>query len=628
MIKIGDNMRELLKEVKFKIDKVETFEDSAKYKIEIKVPMTLGWIERMKFIIETTTERKALQLKHKKNEDGFVYFEGEVNLSTKALYHYYFSFEANHNFIYLKNKNQENVNSISKNEMWKMSVNFNVPEWSFGKIMYQIFPDRFKKGSSEPLKEMPNRIIHKSWDEDVIIGPNNNGRWNVDFFGGDLKGIIEELEFINSLGVTIIYLNPIVLSQSNHRYDAADYEVIDPYVGNIEDLKELCNKAHKMGIKIVLDAVFNHTGNDSRYFNEYGTFPEKGAFQGSDSKYYSFYRKHIADGKTYFGYWWGMKNLPVCDGNSKEWQDYIYGVGGVIDKWFSYGIDGLRLDVADELSDEFIEGINNAVKRNKSDGFIIGEVWKNPMRMKRNYIESGRGMDSVMNYQLIDALIRYYKYADVDFLKGKLNEILSEYPKETIISSMNFTSTHDITRAINIFGSYDFQHYGEWVWDLNSDDRNWQQNYKLSREQYDKAKEIYSSYIYTLAFFPGILSIFYGDEIGMQGMGNLANRRPYTWSKVDTDLLNLFQTIGRIRKKEKELETADLELVDANGEYLIFKRINGDTEYLALISRSDHQVKIVLPNDYKNIPILYKLKNSSKEELDSYGGIVLKKINR
>ena len=616
-------MNELLKKVEFKLEKISKKENSAIYKIRIKLPIDLGQIKEVNFVTETTTEQVSHPIKHLKNEDDFVYFESVVELSTKALYHYYFSFKANNNLIYLKNKNQENLNSISKNEMWKLSVNFDVPEWAYGKIMYHIFVDRFNKKSDEPLKEMPNRIIHKSWNEDVIIGPDQNGRWNIDFYGGNLKGIIDKLSYISSLGVTIIYLSPIVLSQSNHRYDTADYERIDPYAGNVDDLKELCDKAHKLGIKIILDAVFNHTGNDSRYFNEYGTFPEKGAFQGPDSKYYNFYRKHVFDGQTYFDYWWGMKNLPVCDGYSKEWQDYIYGVGGIIDKWFSYGIDGLRLDVADELTNEFIEGIRAAVKRNKNDGFIIGEVWKNPMRMNRGYIESGKGMDSVMNYQLVDALIRYFKYADINLLKGRVDEILTEYPTETINSLMNFTSTHDITRAINLFGNYEYS--GEWAWDLKSDDRKWQQNYNLSSEQYRKGKKIYSAYIYTLALFPGILSIFYGDEIGMQGMGNLANRRSYPWNKQDTDLLKLFRTIGELRKKENALETASLELIDVTNEYLVFRRFSKMEEYLVYISRIDYKVKYVLPKSYQNVPILYNLNSSTHDTLNSYGGVVFKK---
>ena len=420
-------------------------------------------------------------------------------------------------------------------------------------------------------------------------------------------------------------MSPVALSQSNHRYDTADYEIVDPYAGTNEDLKELCDKAHKRGMKVILDAVFNHTGNDSKYFNEYNTYPELGAFQSENSKYYSFYKKHKHNNKTYFDYWWGMTNLPVCDGNSRKWQNYIYGKGGVIDLWFSLGIDGLRLDVADELSDDFIKGIRQAVKRNKEDGFILGEVWKNPMKMNRGYIDSGKCMDSVMNYQLVNALIRYYKYGDCDILRNIINELIVEYPEDTLYSLMNFTSTHDITRAINIFGTNKFQRYGEWAWNLNNNDRNWEKNYKMSKQEYELGKKIYGAYIYTLAFLPGNLSIFYGDEIGMQGMGNLANRRPFKWNNIDKDILYLFKEVGKIRKQEKYLEKANLELVDANYYYLAFKRISLISELLVLMNRTNDKINIALPNDYNNGKVLYRLKDSNKNNLDAYGGLVLKK---
>lgn len=620
-------MDEILKKINFKIDKEDTLENSAKYKVTIKIPLSIGWIEKISFNTERKDEQKTFELKHIKNDQEFIYFEKNIELPTSALYYYYFKININGQTIYLKN-NTDNIFNISKDEMWKMSVNFEVPNWAKGKIMYHIFVDRFNKSSSNILTPMPNRSIHTSWDEDIVIVPDNQGRWNTDFYGGDLKGIEEKLDYLYSLGVTIIYLSPIVLSQSNHRYDTADYEMVDPYAGSNQDLKELCIAAHKKGMKIILDGVFNHTGNDSKYFNEYNNFPNLGAFQGEKSIYYPFYRKHIYNNQTYFDYWWGMKNLPVCDGNNESWQKYIYGEGGIIDLWFSLGIDGLRLDVADELSDEFISGIREAVKRNKKDGFILGEVWKNPMRMNRGYIESGKCLDTVMNYQLVNALIRYYKYSDCHTLKEVIKEITTEYPQDTINSLMNFTSTHDITRAINIFGTNNFDYYGEWSWNLINNDRNWEKNYKMTKEEYDLGKKIYSSYIYTLAFLPGNLSIFYGDEIGMQGMGNLANRRPFTWNKIDQELLDLFKKIAIIRQKEKFLETANLELLDVNNEYLSFKRISDLEEILVYMNRTGNKTDIILPRNYLNENISYELNSSAKNTLAPHGGIVLKKIKK
>ena len=615
-------------DITYKLEKMIENKDFNQYYVELRIPMELGFIDSVKFLVENQNSRNAFQLKHVENEDGFAIFKGNVPLKNNALYHYYFSFEANGKFIYFKNKGRENTHEISQDEMWKLSVNFQVPDWAKGKIMYHIFVDRFYRGSNDELTPMKNRDIHQSWDEDIVIGPNDKGLWNVDFYGGDIEGIIEKLDYISSLGVSILYLSPIVWSQSNHRYDTSDYEKVDPYAGSNEDLKRLCIEAHKRGMHVILDAVFNHTGNDSKYFNQYGNFDELGAYQSRDSKYYPFYRKYIDNDKTYFDYWWGMTNLPVCDGNSKIWQEYIYGEGGVIDKWFQFGIDGLRLDVADELSDEFIEGIACAVKRNKEDGFILGEVWKNPMRMNRGYIESTKGMHSVMNYPLADALIRYYKYNDKYKLKEILREMNTEYPDETIESLMNFTSTHDITRAINIFSTKEFQYHGEWAWNLNNDDRLWQKSYQISQEDYIRGKEIYKSYLYALTFLPGNLSIFYGDEVGLQGMGNLANRRVYPWGKEDLELLEFFQKIGKIRKNHEFLEKASLDILDINDQFMQFIRSGKDEEALITVSRTKNNSNYSIPSSYKDSTLLYPLGDSNEEKIGPYGGVVLKKIKK
>ena len=509
--------------------------------------------------------------------------------------------------------------------MYKMSVNFNTPDWAKGKIMYHIFVDRFNRGSTEPLKPMPRRTIYNNWEDEMILGPNQDGIWNADFYGGDLKGIEQKLDYIKSLGVDIIYLSPVVHSQSNHRYDTSDYENVDPYAGCNEDLKSLCDKAHEKGMRVILDAVFNHTGNDSKYFNQYETFDTIGAYQSIYSTYAPFYKKHDHDGKVYYDYWWGMPNLPVCNGYSSEWKNYILGENGIIDKWFELGIDGLRLDVADELTDEFIEGIRTAVKRNKEDGFILGEVWKNPMRMNRGYVESGYGMDSVMNYQLVDALIRYFKYSDIYKLDYIIKDIKREYPTDTINTLMNFTSTHDISRAINIFSTNDFQQYGEWAWNLIRNDLDWCKNFKLTPSQYQQGKEIYKAYIYALAFMPGILSIFYGDEIGIEGIGNLANRKPYPWNKQDLDLLNYFKYIGNIRKEEQFLQEAELNILDINENYFMFERYTDKDRALIAINRTNEEKEFYVPKEYQNKRKVYTLNKSIEGYLSPYGGITIKR---
>ena len=615
-------MEAVLETIKVNFETIQFSDDGNQFQITIQIPMKLGWIGNVKFILD---ENNETTMNYCGQGNGMAFFETNVYLPTKAIYHYYFSWQANGQTMYLKKKNQNVFTAPSLDEKFKLSVNFDVPEWAKGKVMYHIFVDRFRRGSDEPMQEMPRRKIHHSWDEEMIIGPDENGIWNNDFYGGDLKGIEKSLEYLKSLGVDILYLSPIVQSQSNHRYDAADYELVDPYAGNNEDLKSLCEKAHELDMKVILDAVFNHTGNDSKYFNEYGTYPELGAYQSLDSKYSPFYRKHDNNGHIEYEYWWGMKNLPECDGNAQEWIDYITGENGIIDKWFDLGIDGLRLDVADELTDNFISLIRKAVKRNKKDGLIIGEVWKNPMRMNREYISSAKEMDSVMNYLLVDALLRYYKYADVNKLSSIIREILTEYPDDTIKTLMNFTSTHDITRAINLFSCNEFQEYGEWGWNLNNNDNNWCKNYTLTREQYEYGKQVYEAYVFVLNFLPGILSIFYGDEVGLQGMGNLANRKPFPKTNQDEELLEFFRQMGEIRKQEEFLRNADLEVKDINDKYIIYERTNEESSMLVAASRINEDSEFHIPEKYAHPSKVYTLKKSSPGHLSPYGAVAIRR---
>lgn len=614
--------------IEHEINKLSSASDSTIYKIFIKIPMSIGWIERVKFSIGNTKEKKIYQMTYVRNDEEYSYFELQISLETKAIYYYYFSFEANGKFYYYKRINETGDQSITKKECWKLAVNFKVPTWAQGAIMYHVFVDRYRRGEKNPLPKMHNRKIHKSWQEPPVIGKDEDGLWNVDFYGGDLKGIEETLKYIQKLGTDIIYLSPIVRSQSNHRYDTADYFEIDPYAGTDEALKSLCQEAHKRGMHVILDAVFNHTGNDSKYFNEFGNYDNIGAYQSEKSEYYEFYKKHWEDGKMKFSYWWEMKNLPECDGKSEKWQKFIFGEAGVIDHWFDLGIDGLRLDVADELTDEFIEGIKSAAIRNKPDAFIIGEVWKNPMRMGRGYIESGKGMHSVMNYLVVDAIIRYIKYSDVQKLTKVLNEVFTEYPEETIYSLMNFTSTHDISRAIEIFSASNsaFQKLGEWGWNLQDESAEWAKAHELSSKQYKFGKELLKTYMYILAFFPGTISIFYGDEVGLRGIGNLANRAPYPWEKRDKDLLKFFRKLLMIRKKEEFLKIASFRIVKLDDEQFIFERYDNKNKILVAISRTHNQTKLNLPEEYNNADILLKKKDCSKVSLAPFGAILLKKV--
>ena len=610
--------------VEYRIKELKKNDIGCKYNIEIKIP-TNGWIDDVHFVVENKNYYSSVPLKFVRCENGRAIFTGNVDLETSALYRYCFFYRADGKPKHYKREDiTHEEHRIIPDEMWKMSVNFKTPDWAKGKIMYHIFVDRFKRGSQTKLEEMPRRHIHTSWDEDVVIGPDEDKIWNNDFFGGDIQGIIEKLDYLKELGVAILYLSPIMMSQSNHRYDTADYECVDPYAGTNLDLKKLCDEAHQRNMKVILDGVFNHTGNDSKYFNQYKTYDTEGAYQNPNSPYAPFYHYRIRDNQIYYQYWFGFETLPRCNCYSKEWQEYITGVGGVIDKWFNLGIDGLRLDVADELSDTYLELIRRAVKRNKEDGLIIGEVWEDPMNMNRGYIENGKCMDTVMNYQLADALIRYFKYNDINKLAGVIRNINVNYPDETIYTLMNFTSTHDISRPLNIFGTDYFAPYQKWAWDPTIKDLDFCRNFKLTTEQYVHGKEVYKAFVFALAFMPGIFSIFYGDEVGIEGHDNLANRKQYPWGSEDKDLLEFFKSITTLRNKQPFLETANLKILHLNYQYFMFERKNRKQKSLFVVNRTDKEVKIALPSEYQEKEKVYSLNNSTKDKLTPYGAIIVK----
>lgn len=616
------------------ITQIARTENGGKYKVSISIPFELGWIERVKLNITTREQKNVYPMKHVKNENDMAYFETTIELPRYAVYHYYFSFEANSRFQYYKKENTSGDNSVTDEECWKLSVNFDVPEWAKGAIMYQIFVDRYKRTRGLEKPKMKGRDIHNNWTEPPVVGPNKDGKWCVDFYCGDVKGITDTMKYLKKLGVDIIYLCPISESQSNHRYDTADYKSVDPYAGTTDMMKEMCEKAHKYGIKVILDVVFNHTGNDSIYYNEYGHYDSIGAYQvakdprykGMVSPYSDFYDTDCHFGKHEFKFWWNQPNMPKCNGKSEHWRNCICGKEGAIDFYFSLGIDGLRLDVADELLDEFVEDTHTAAVRNKPYAFLMAEMWENNP-MDRGFLKNAKGIHSLMNYRLTDAIMRYYKYCDVNKLREALRFISTEYPEGTILTLMNFTSTHDISRAIEIFGCNIFNEYALWAWDLikGNGDCEWIKQHKMTSYEYHCGKRVLKSYCFALTFLQGIFSIFYGDEVGVQGVGNLANRAPYPWGHRDKDLLKYFRGLGKIRKENQFLRTAEQKIVKIDHEHFVFERYNKNESIMVIVSRTHHITKVDLPEEYRDGEVVARLKSCTKQELSPFGAIAIRK---
>ena len=290
--------------------------------------------------------------------------------------------------------------------MWQIScipADFTTPDWAKGAVIYQLFPDRFRKsGQCDLTGKLQPYTVHKYWHEEVQWQPTPEGIvLNNDFYGGNFKGITEKMDYIASLGVTILYLNPISMSFSSHRYDTGDYKTPDPMLGTEEDFAEMCRAAHACGIKVVLDGVYSHTGSDSLYFNKNSTFEGEGAFNSQESPYYNWYTFYHWPNS--YNAWWSFDTLPTVNKMHPDFVEYIItGEDSVVAHWLKLGADGFRLDVADELPDEFLKLLYDRVKEINPDAYVLGEVWedasnKSAYGQRRKYFTNAE-LDSVMNY--------------------------------------------------------------------------------------------------------------------------------------------------------------------------------------------------------------------------------------
>lgn len=403
------------------------------------------------------------------------------------------------------------------------------PSWYKEAIFYQIFPDRFCNGNEEGkvdgIKE--NSFIYGSWYDLPYYVRNERGaieRW--DFKGGNLKGIRSKIGYLKEMGITGIYLNPIFLARSNHRYDTGDYHKIDPMVGTLEEFVSLLEELRENGIRVILDGVFNHTGADSIYFNKENTYPSLGAYQSKDSPYYNWYNFKNYPGE--YECWWGVTDLPNVNEESESYRDFILNKDkGVISYWIKKGIAGWRLDVADELPDSFIKGIRTTMEEMETDEdesslILIGEVWEDASNKiaysKRRKYFLGEELHGVMNYPFKDALIAYLNHSiRAEDIYRQLMSLLENYPKEAFYSSLNSLSTHD-TRRIRT--------------ELNN----------LALEK---------TAAFTLLTMPGVPCIYYGDEAGLYGERDPYNRASYPWGRESLDHLKIYREAINVRRRDR-----------------------------------------------------------------------------
>jgi 4-alpha-glucanotransferase len=445
------------------------------------------------------------------------------------------------------------------------------PYWYKKAIMYQIFVDRFRNGNKYGLVHNPkkNSFIYANWEDiPMYIKDCDKGsisRW--DFFGGNLKGVMDKLGYLKELGISVIYLNPIFEAPSNHKYDTSDYKKIDPMFGSNEIFKELCEKAGQLGISIILDGVFSHTGSDSLYFNRYGSYPSTGAYQSSESPYHSWYRFKCS--KDDYECWWGVESLPNVNEMDPGYVDFIItGKDSVIKYWMSLGAKGWRLDVADELPDDFIHLIRNSMKEKDADSVLMGEVWedasnKTSYGSRRAYL-LGEELDSVMNYPFRGIMIDFFTGKhDAKHVNEVLMSIYENYPLHNFYCNMNLIGTHDVPRILTVLGE---------ATEEQQLSQSQKERYKLPESQ--KALAISRLKLLSLVqmTFPGVPSIYYGDEAGLEGYRDPLNRGTYPWGNENNELLEWYKTVTSIRNKYDVFSTGKLIPIYAEGDAYGFVR--------------------------------------------------------
>lgn len=453
-----------------------------------------------------------------------------------------------------------------------------VPDRYFGGAIYHIFVDRYAKGS-HPVPQKAGARIVENWENGVPEFPAYPGAYleNNTYYGGTLYGVAERLDDIAALGVTLIYLSPIFEAYSNHKYDTGDYMHVDSMFGGDDALQYLVNEAKKRGIGILLDGVFNHTGSDSIYFNKKGTYPSVGAYQSKESPYYSWYS--FQRYPEVYECWWGIPILPRIHPDGEECRAYFLGQGGVIEKYARMGIAGFRLDVADELSDDFIAGIKHTLCAHDPKSLLYGEVWEDASNkiaygIRKSYY-LGAELDGVMNYPLRKALLTYVIDHESDELRYVFCEVYPNTPKRILDAQMNLLGTHDTERILTVLGEED-------VSGLSNADLAIK---RMMPERRALAKKRLKMLYTVVATLPGLPMIYYGDEVGLEGYADPFNRMPYPYGNEDLDLLLHYRRIAEIRTKNKVYKCGEFALIAITDTFLVFSRTEGAYAYLTVLNQ-------------------------------------------
>ena len=490
------------------------------------------------------------------------------------------------------------------------------PKWLNGGVIYHIFVDRFYRGKDTPMRK--DSILNEDWDNGIPQYPEYPGAHleNNMFFGGNLYGVADKLDYIASLGVKCIYLSPVFEAYSNHKYDTGNYMKVDDAFGGDEALNLLVSEAKKRGIYIILDGVFNHTGADSLYFNKFGKYNSVGAYQSKKSKYFSWYS--FQKFPDIYTSWWGINILPRLNTHKKECTDYFVSENGVISHWADYGIAGFRLDVVDELPDDFVANIKSILNEKNDCSILYGEVWEDASNKiaydvrKKYYM--GNELDGVMNYPVRTGIIDFLRRRKTEALKHALLNVLPNTPKRIADLQMNILGTHDTERIITALAGPDS--IGKSNDELAV--------FKMSHNDYMRGVKLLKIAYMILSTIPGIPTVYYGDEIGMQGYKDPFNRMPYNWKNPDEDLRSFYICMAKIRSENAIYKDGEFELIWLDEDLLVFSRENKKRSFITVVNNSTRNLYI----NAKNSVSVFGITGSKKKMIikTQCGGIFSIKI--
>ena len=534
--------------------------------LHMDVPESSG-ATSVTLVLENCDEQPCCEFTFEKERVSGVYttWRCEFTMQERGLYFYWFRIgKRDGSFRLFRQGDQTNMEA---GEKWQLSVipqDFTVPDYARGAVMYQIMPDRFfKAGECDLTDKLRPFWVHEKLSDTPQYTADAEGNWCNDFYGGNLQGIRAKLSYLHTLGVGVLYLNPIFMAYSNHRYDTADYKRIDPMLGTADDFAALCRDAHALGMRVILDGVFSHTGSNSVYFDAKGIFGH-GAVSDPNSPYRAWYRfRHYPDD---YDAWWNMPTLPNIEELSESYVNYIIeDDDSVLAHWLNLGADGFRLDVVDELPDEFVRKFKKRLRVLKPDALLLGEVWedasnKRAYGVSRRYFVDGE-LDSVMNYPWQKGIVAFVRGEDDGSALGEgIMRLAENYPPEVLSCVMNLLGTHDTMRILTVLGGEYHASKAEWA------------TARLSPE----ARALAVRRLHTAAFLqfmlPGMASIYYGDEAGLEGGADPFCRRYYPWGAEDESLRSFYAALCRVKNETQALKTGDVRVTEAGNGRLSFVR--------------------------------------------------------